>query len=72
MSVFAFQSAYSETGDCSVIESDDEQTNFNIDSDASDVNLLKLKQKLIKLKPEKTQRDLADVIIAAQEMTRQR
>jgi len=72
MSVFAFQSAYSETGDCSVIESDDEQANFDIDSDASDVNLLKLKQKLIKLRSKKAQRDLADVTVAAQEMTRQR
>lgn len=72
MSVFAFQNAYPETGDCSVIESDDEQADFDIDSDASDVNLLELKQELIKLGSEKAQRDLADVTIAAQEMTRQR
>lgn len=55
-----------------MIESDDEQANFDIDSDASDVNLLKLKQKLIKLRSKKAQRDLADVTVAAQEMTRQR
>ncbi len=72
MGVFAFQSAYPEAGDCSVVESDDEQADFDIDSDASDVDLLELKQELIKLGPEKAQRDLADATVAAQEMTRQR
>ena len=67
MGIFAFQSAYSEADNCSVIESDDEQADFDIDLDASDVDLLKLKQELIKLGPEKVQRDLADATITAQD-----
>ena len=55
-----------------MVESDDEQADFDIDSDASDADLLELKQELDKLGPEKAQRDLADATIAAQEMTLQR
>ena len=47
MSVFAFQSAYPEADDYSVIKSDAEQADFNIDPDASDADLLKVKQELI-------------------------
>ena len=72
MSVFAFHNAYSETDDLSVNESDSEQTDFDIDSDASDANLRKLKQELNKLNSEKTQRDLTNVTVAAQEMTLQK
>ena len=49
MGVFAFHDTYLETGDISADKSDDEQTDFDIDSDASDAELLKLKQKLNKL-----------------------
>lgn len=65
MGVFAFHDAYPETED----ESDGEQADFDIDSDASDTDLLELKQELNKLGPEKAQRDLADATVAAQEMT---
>ena len=44
MGAFAFQNAYPETVDVSVDESDGEQADFDIDSDASDADLLELKQ----------------------------
>ncbi|KAL9577662.1 MAG: hypothetical protein Q9203_007379, partial [Teloschistes exilis] len=72
MCAFAFRDAYPEAGDVSVDEGDSEQADFDIDSDASDADLLGLKQELNKLSPEKAQRDLADSNIAAQEMTLQR
>ena len=65
MGAFIFQDAYPEKGDLSVVESDDEQGNFDIDSDVSDADLLELKQELNKLGPEKAQRDLVDATIAA-------
>jgi len=55
-----------------MVESDDEQEDFDIDSEVSDADLLELKQELNKLGTEKAQRDLADATLAAQEMTRQR
>ena len=72
MGAFAFQDAYSEPGDSIIIESDHEPADFDIDSDASDAELLELKQELTKLGPEKAQRDLADATVAAQAITRQR
>ncbi len=72
MCAFAFRSAYPEADDVSVDEGDGEQADFDIDSDASDADLLELKQELNKLGPEKAQRDLADATIAAQELTLQR
>ena len=68
MGAFAFHEAYHETGDVSMDESDSEQVDF----DASDADLLELKQELNKLSPEKAQRDLADATVAAQETTLQR
>ena len=50
-------------------KSDSEQADFDIDSDASDTDLLELKQELNKLGPEKAQQDLADTTVTAQEMT---
>lgn len=61
----AFHDAYPEAGDFSVDESDSEQADFDIDSDASDADLLELKQELNWLGSEKAQRDLADATIAA-------
>lgn len=72
MGAFAFQNAYPETVDVLKDESDGEQADFDIDSDASDADLLELKQELNKLGPERAQRDLADATVAAQEMTLQR
>ena len=68
MGAFPFHDAYSEAGDFSVDESDSEQADFDIHSDASDADLLEPK----KLGPEKLQRDLADATVAAQEMALQR
>jgi len=65
MGAFIFHDAYPERGDVLMDESDSEQVDFDIESDASDVDLLELKQKLNKLGPEKAQRDLADATIAA-------
>ena len=48
MSVFAFHDAYPEAGDFSMDESDSRQADFDIDSDASDADLLELKQELNK------------------------
>lgn len=39
MGDLTFQDAYHEKGDSSVVQGDDEQRVFDIDSDASDVNL---------------------------------
>lgn len=72
MGVFAFHDAYPETADVSEDESDGEQADFDIGSDASDADLLELKQELNELGPERAQRDLADATVAAQEMTLQR
>lgn len=72
MGAFAFHNAYPEADDLSVDESDSEQADFDIDSDASDADLRELKQELNKLGPEKAQRDLVDATVAAQEMTLQR
>ncbi|KAI4191879.1 MAG: hypothetical protein LQ350_008723, partial [Teloschistes chrysophthalmus] len=72
MCAFAFHNAYPKAGDVSMDEGDGEQTDFDIDSDASDADLLELKQELNKLGPGKTRRDLADATIAAQEITLQR
>ena len=52
MGVFAFHDAYPETDDISADESDSEQ-DFDIDSGASDAELLELKQELNKLGPER-------------------
>ena len=57
MGVFAFHDVYPEAGDVSEDESDGEPADFDIDSDASDADLLELKQKLNKLGPEKAQGD---------------
>ena len=65
MGAFAFQNAYPETVDVLEDESDGEQADFNIDSDASDADLLELKQELNKLGPERAQRDLANTTITA-------
>lgn len=72
MGVFAFHDAYPETADVSEDESDGEQADFDIDSDASDADLLELKQELNELGPERAQRDLADATVAAQKVTLQR
>ena len=72
MGAFTFENPYPTPDHYSMVESDDEQVGFDIDSDASDADLLELKQELNKLGPEKAQRDLADATIAAQEMTLQR
>ena len=53
MGTFAFQNAYPETVDVLEDESDGEQADFDIDSDASDTDLLELKQELNKLSPER-------------------
>ena len=53
MGVFVFHNAYPEAGNVSEDKSDGEQADFNIDSDASDTDLLELKQELNKLGPEK-------------------
>jgi len=58
--------AYSKTEDVLMDESDSEQVDFDIGSDAFNTDLLKLKQNLNKIGPEKAQRDLAD---ATQEIT---
>lgn len=65
MGAFTFENAYPTPDHCSLVESDDEQADFKIDSDASNADLLELKQELNKLGPEKAQRDLADATIAA-------
>jgi len=65
MNIFAFHDAYLEIDDFLENENDDEKTNFDIDSNASNANLLKLKQELNKLNLEKTQRDLTNVTIVA-------
>ncbi|KAL9576434.1 MAG: hypothetical protein Q9203_007748, partial [Teloschistes exilis] len=72
MCAFAFHNAYPKAGDVSMDDGDGEQTDFDIDSDASDADLLELKQELNKFGPGKTRRDLADATIAAQEITLQR
>ena len=72
MGIFAFHDAYSETVAVSEDESHGEQADFDIDSDASDADLLELRQELNKLGPERAQRDLPDATVAAQEMTLQR
>lgn len=72
MGAFAFHDAYPKAGDFSVGKSNSEEADFDMDSDASYADLLKLKQELNKLGLEKAQRDLADAIVAAQEMTQQR
>ncbi|MCJ1473138.1 hypothetical protein MMC13_001789 [Lambiella insularis] len=73
MGTFAFQNAYPDPDDGSANNSDNEEVgDFEIDSDASDAELLELKQELSRLKPEKAKRDLADATVAAQEMTLQR
>lgn len=59
MVALAFHAAYPEAGDFSVDERDSEQADFDIGSDASDADLLELKQELNKLGPGKAQRDLA-------------
>ena len=69
MGAFTLENAYPAPDHCSLVESDDEQADFDIDSDASDADLLELKQELNKLGPERAQRDLADVTIVVQEMT---
>ncbi|KAL9099083.1 MAG: hypothetical protein Q9163_005362 [Psora crenata] len=66
---FALQNLYSETVDVLEDKSDGEQADFDIDSDASNADLLELKQELYKLGPERTQRDLADTTVATQEIT---
>ena len=53
MGAFAFYNAYPKIGDVSIDESDSEQVDFNIESDASDTDLLELKQELNKLGLEK-------------------
>ena len=68
MGAFTFESVYPTPDQCSMVESDNEQEDFDIDSEVSDADLLELKQ----LGTEKAQRDLADATVAAQEMTRQR
>ena len=72
MGVFAFHDAYPEAVDVLEGESDGEHADFDIDSDASNADLLELKQELNKLGPERAQRDLADATVAAQEITLQR
>ncbi len=72
MGAFTFENAYPTPDHYSMVESDDEQEDFDIDSEVSDADLLELKQELNKLGTEKAQRDLADATLAAQEMTRQR
>ena len=69
MGAFAFHNGYPKTGDVLMDESDSEQVDFDIRSDASDADLLELKQELNKLGLEKAQRDLADIAVTAQEMT---
>ena len=53
-------------------ESDSELENFDIDSDPCGADLLELKRELNRLGSEMIQRNLADAIISAQEMTLQR
>lgn len=72
MGVFEFHNPYPETGDVLEDESDGKSAGFDIDSDASDADLLELKQELNRLGSEKAQRDLADATLAIQEMTLQR
>lgn len=66
MGALMFHDAYPKTGDVSMDESDDEQANFDIDSNASDANLSKLKEELNRLGSEKAQRDLIGATVAAQ------
>lgn len=51
MGVFAFHDAYPETTDVSEDESDGEQADFYIDSDASDADLPELKQEPERIGP---------------------
>lgn len=52
MGVLVLQDAYLEIGECLVAKGNGEQTDFDIDSDASDADLLELKQGLTKSGPE--------------------
>ncbi len=52
MGVFVLQDAYPKIVECLVAKSNGEQTDFDIDSDASDADLLELKQGLTKSGPE--------------------
>ena len=70
MGVFTFENAY--TTPDPLIENDDQEEEFDIDSNVSDADLLELKQELGKLGSTKAQRDLADATIAIQETTLQR
>lgn len=53
MGAFVFHDACPEAGDFPIDESDSEQADFDIGSDASNADLLEPKQELNKLGPEK-------------------
>lgn len=63
MGPFRIQNAYPGQADGS---------DFEIDSDVSDFDLLELQRELKRLDPKKMQRDLADATIASQASTKQR
>jgi len=62
MGPFKIQNAYPGQAD----GTSDDGSEFEIDSDVSDTDLLELQRELKKLDPKKMQRDLADATIALQ------
>ena len=61
------QNTYCEADNHTVIDSDNEQEDFNIELDVSDADLLVLKQELNRVRSETIQRELADATVALQE-----
>jgi len=62
MSLFRIQNVYSEKTDNDL----DSESEFRINSNVSDINLLKLQQNLKKLNSKKMQCNLTDTIIVLQ------
>jgi len=72
MPSFPFCDPYPEKRPDSSGGPSDDEISFDIDSNVSDADLLKLRAELKKLQPEKIQRDLADATRALQELALQR
>jgi hypothetical protein len=68
MGPFRIQNVYSGEAD----DASDSGSEFGIDSDVSDAELLELQRDLKKLDPKKMQRNLADATIACQASTMKR
>ena len=70
MGSYAIQNAYPEADNSLPGDGgEDDNSDFDIDSDTSNEELLELKRDLQNLGPEKAQRDLADATKAIQEKT---